>query len=203
MGRAYIATAAGRICKVVPCEGCLTTYFYEMDRAAEGRGDSDQAKERAEEYLRQKLAQEFDIVPCPHCGQYQSYMTPEVRWGHLHRLRVLGILLLLVAIVFFGGYLLMFFSSSYTAEVLLRMRVCLAVAVALGVNATGLLIVKFVLTRRYDPNNAAELEARLRLAGSRCISKDEFERIREDAIDDAIKAMKEAELPEFLRKKKE
>jgi hypothetical protein len=212
----YTATAAGRVCKIVPCEKCAAEYFYQMERSAEGAGTSflffghEGARERAasaaEENLRQTLMQEFDIVPCPHCGHYQSYMVPTVRWAHLAWLRTCAILLLVVAVIIFVVYVMMFLSSSYTADVLLRMRICLILALALGIPAMVALVTKFVLTRRYDPNNPAEADDRIRLAKARCITWEEFERIMEAAIDKAIENMKSSEasneLPAFLKRKK-
>lgn len=209
----YTATVAGRICKAVPCESCGATFFYEMVRSAaaastsvfflDTAGAKDRASNEAEKNLRQTLASEFDIVPCPHCGHYQDCMTPAVRSKHLAWLLAVGIVLLLVAMAFFAGYLLMYFSSSYTAAVLLRMRVCLAAAAATGVPGLGMLIAKFVLARRYDPNNPAELAKRLELARSRCIPYEEFEKLMEAAIEKAVQEMKSAsELPEFLRRKR-
>jgi hypothetical protein len=212
-GRSYTATAAGRACKIVPCENCGVEYFYvlEVSAAAVGTesfffGNGD-AKERAvtdaEAAVRRALKDAFQIVPCPHCGHYQSYMTPTPREAHLAWLRTLGIVLVILALVFFLAYFLMSLSASYTAEVLLKMRICLVMTIVVGISAVAVLASKFIRTRRYDPNNAAELDNRLRYARSVCITWEVFEKLGEAALEQAVEQMKSSnELPEFLRRKK-
>ena len=129
-------------------------------------------------------------------------MTPTVRWAHLAWLRVVGILLLILAAIVFGVYLMLSLTSSYTADILQKMRICLTVSLIIGIPAVALLATKFMLTRRYDANNEAERENRIRFAKERCISWDEFEKIMAAALDNAVQQMQSSELPEFLRKKK-
>ena len=57
------------------------------------------------------------------------------------------------------------------------MRVCLSGASTIGGSGIALLILKLVLSLRYDPNNSQEREERLRCARSRTISKDELEKM--------------------------
>jgi len=116
-------------------------------------------------------------------------------------MRVLGIVLTLIGALFFAGFLMMYFSASHTPGVLLRMRVCLLTALAIGVPGIAILVTKFIRTRRYDHNGPAEVNQRLALARSRCISKEHFESLMADAIEEAIKKKKANELPEFLRRK--
>jgi DNA-directed RNA polymerase subunit RPC12/RpoP len=79
---------SGSATKEVLCEKCGNRFFYEMTKTVTGVGSSPYflidgtakrvAARRAESQLQYALAHDIRIVPCPHCGWYQSEMVRRV-----------------------------------------------------------------------------------------------------------------------------
>ena len=84
----YTATRNGQVFKFVPCEECSTEYVYVLERECVGLGTSfyslneegaaEHAVSAADDTLKQSLENDFDAVPCPHCGHYQRFMFPKL-----------------------------------------------------------------------------------------------------------------------------
>lgn len=88
--KSYTATAEGSIWKVLECEHCRTLFAYQMQRRSQGDGFSPlfldnqgaqvRALDTAKENLMKQLEADFDTIPCPECGKYQTFMFFRIRW---------------------------------------------------------------------------------------------------------------------------
>jgi hypothetical protein len=107
-------------------------------------------------------------------------MVPLARGAYYAWLRVLGWCLLAAGLIFFGFYFLSSLSSSYTATVLARMSFCLATAELCTAAAVIACILKIFLSKRYDPNNHAELPRRMQMAKTMTISKERLEEMMQE-----------------------
>src|SRR5665213_52486 len=91
----YTAYGGGRVWKQVPCENCSTVYVYELEREAIGSAHEtspistllifsdapekvNEANSSMNDTLQQYLENDFDPVPCPVCGHYQSFMFAKI-----------------------------------------------------------------------------------------------------------------------------
>jgi hypothetical protein len=182
--RRYRATLTGTAAKRVHCESCHGEYVYQMERTATGRGtsilflDNEGAQSRAgrdaENKVRSKLEREIDVVPCPLCGWYQATMVPKLRWKHRGWIRLLGFVLLGVATLRFGLSFLEGPLKNPTRPWWHRTSAMVAGACA-SIGA-GLLIIKVIVSKRYDPNSADQ-DARIALGKSRAITKERLEQL--------------------------
>lgn len=85
----FTTTQTGQVVKAVVCEKCQTEYFYVLSRKSVGHGTAvygigqasaaKHASAVAEKSLKQKLEQEVDLVPCPHCHGLNQEMVEQYR----------------------------------------------------------------------------------------------------------------------------
>ncbi len=183
----YTATAEGSRVKFVPCEHCSVEYVYVIEREAMGSGTSmymlnnegaaDRAASAAGETLSNVLENDFDPIPCPECGHYQRYMFPKLLgntglWVRLVLLVVivLGCLAAVNAIYRSLSYLLHLVGGSL-GQLIAAWLILLAPVVA----GFGLSILNNALIRRFDPNEG-DPQARIAIARTRAITREEFEK---------------------------
>jgi hypothetical protein len=154
----------GTVVKKVFCENCKTDFIYEMTRKASASASPYLGIEEAEKKvvkeakkeLTNRLRGEIDAVPCPKCGWYQRAMFPIAREEYWAWFRGAGCLLILLAILL---------ALAYIAWPLPRDWAVVWVS-CFGIGY-ALLVFRKVMSLRYDPN-ATDLDARLKLARSRC-----------------------------------
>jgi hypothetical protein len=177
----YTVTLSGTTLKKVHCESCHAEYLYQMKRTARGSGtsllflDNQGAKERAsqdaENNLRGMLEREIEPVPCPICGCFQATMVPMVQREHRVLLRYSGIVLLVIAIV---ALWISFVEGPLRNVTITWWQTTSAmVAVACAAVGAGLVIIKVVLSRRYDPNSA-DRDVRIALGKSRAVTTEQL-----------------------------
>jgi len=86
----WTARVSGSKTKEIKCQSCEKIYRIKVERTAYGSASAGpygiygnagarRSFNKADENLADKLELEFDPVPCPHCGRYQSYMFYQVR----------------------------------------------------------------------------------------------------------------------------
>jgi hypothetical protein len=140
----------------------------------DNQGARERADQDAEQNLRGMLEREIEAVPCPICGWFQAAMVPKVQREHRVLLRDLGVVLIGIAIVAFW---LSFLEGALRNRTLPWWQATSAmVAAACACVGAGLLIVKVILSRRYDPNSA-DRDARIALGKSRAITKEQLGQI--------------------------
>ncbi len=168
--RRMTAEAPGQTTKVVCCEACGRSYAYELKRIGVG---ADAA--RAAENLKEKLEVGIEAIPCPACGWYQSDMIPEARKLYRRWMVYVGqcltVGLIPVAVfgeVIYAGYADLDKQPALPWPIFVAGLVCL---LAVGI---GMLIGRYKLAQRYDPNEEDE-EARKRCGQSRAILLSEQE----------------------------
>jgi hypothetical protein len=180
----YLAEATGSTRVRLTCRGCQARYSYRLTRTAVARGTGygavsdvrkDLADERAEQLLADRLAQEFDCVPCPRCGDYQPTMVARLKGDEHRELLKYQSSLLLVAVlcavpcVLVAAALIMAPGGDSDGAVLLGVGAAVAGCCAV----VGLWM--WVWNRRtyaartaaFDPNDPSELSTRLALARRR------------------------------------
>jgi hypothetical protein len=187
----YSVQVAGIVWKTVQCDRCRAEYAYQMERTGIGSGISllfldnhgaqTRAQREAEHELCERLAREFDAVPCPKCGQFPNYMLPALRRWYLRWMRWVGLVLLLLAAISFGLYYLVSLSSSHTAKVLQAMHITFLAGSVSGIAGAGMVALRIILSRRYDPNDPSEAEARISYGQTQTISKQELEKMTQEA----------------------
>jgi hypothetical protein len=165
-GERRICTVTSGARKLVVCEHCHKAYVYLAFRQGQGTGENylwlmgeqaeEQARREAEAEVESRLAEAIEPVPCPGCGWYQANMIEPARSHHLYRWHRAGFWLVL-----FGGVLMFFFwlFHEYFPEwppghVGFRLTQAAVLAGA------ALMIIRFVLAQRYQPNSLP-LEHRL------------------------------------------
>jgi hypothetical protein len=195
----HTASILGRAPKIVSCEGCSTEYVYIIERESTGSeystgfmgvmpffSDNRSAKTRVEasakEGLKGLLEEEFDAVPCPLCGHYQKHMfaklePPKSDWHSTWMLVtiVVGLLALLPAL----KYTLQFFDAQGNSghfEMLAFWGAFLAMVLAYA----GLSRLDQRRISRFNPNTAADQDARIAIGKSRAITKVEYDAIQHE-----------------------
>jgi hypothetical protein len=91
VGKRFDATQVGSIVVGVACDQCGCEYFYELTRRGSGGSEAPygigaasaarSAQEQAERDLRQRLALEADLVPCPKCNWINDELIRGYRLG--------------------------------------------------------------------------------------------------------------------------
>jgi hypothetical protein len=177
----YTVTLSGTTLKEVHCESCHAEYVYQIKRTAGGTGtsllflDNQGARERADQdaknNLRAILEREIDVVPCPICGWYQATMVLKVQRGHGVFMRDLGIVLLVIAS---AAFYFSFLEGAPGNRALpwWHTTSAMVAAACAGIGA-GLVIIKVILSRRYDPNSA-DRDTRIALGKARAITKEQL-----------------------------
>lgn len=182
----YTATVNGQVLKLVPCENCATEYVYVLKRENTGTAtsfylglDAEEQKQlvsNAEETLREYLANDFDPVPCPVCGHYQSYMFPKLMktgclWGVVAPVAVLvvgalsAVGVVVRAIEYFGRP---------GDQTLWRLAgPCTGLGVA-GLIGAGLWAAQRARVRNFDPNTEDQ-QARVERGRKRAVTKSQLE----------------------------
>ena len=183
VGATFEATHAASVEKEVRCEKCQAEYVYWMRRSATGHGMSllfadnegarDRAASRAEASVRRKLERGCDVVPCPACGWIQAHMLPKARRAHRAWMRMASLVLFILgALVFLPIAVGQSIPPSASPPVVLglfaAMGLCCGAAVVL-------LVAKFILSWRYDPN-ADDEASRLRLGRMRAALRQELDK---------------------------
>jgi hypothetical protein len=152
-----VVEAQGQTIKEVRCEACERCYTYELKRFGFGTDST-----RAAEDLKEKLDVGFEVIPCPDCGWYQANMLPEMRRRHrrwmVHLGQCLTVGLVPVAVlgtVIYAGF------ADQEIEPTIPWPVFVAGLVCVFAAGIYLLIRRYKLAQRYDPNEEAK-EARKR-----------------------------------------
>jgi hypothetical protein len=101
VGGRFTTEVSGSRWKRTRCEGCGNEYVYLMSRNGKGSGSSpyfldnvgaqSESRMSAAEDLSSSLSHDFDIVACPDCGLYQSYMLRRLKWRTWSWALVLGL----------------------------------------------------------------------------------------------------------------
>jgi hypothetical protein len=161
--RRYQAEVTDAETRRVVCERCRTEYQYQVVRKAKGDGTSlylldnegaeRRAEERAERALNRKMRTAIEPHPCPECHWMQSEMVHELRRRSYPVLfwtfGVVIPILLGVVLWFVVQVGTEYFSSSLEAPAL---RLALALVAGLGVSLLIGQGLRYLLTRRIDPN---------------------------------------------------
>src|SRR4051794_27489036 len=141
-------SAWGTNVRFVTCQPCGHSFAYRLARAASGGTQA-----RARERVRRALQAECDPVPCPACGAYQPDVVRRLRGEHLGWMRAAGL-----AVSAVGAFACALgFVLGWTAWP--------AILSVVGAGL-GLVLLRVVLARRFDPNDPAGAEAR-KAAGKR------------------------------------
>jgi hypothetical protein len=161
--RSRTALAQGQTAKVVSCEKCQRRYAYELWRSGYNA-----------EHLKQLLATEFEAIPCPACGWYQSNMIPKVRkrhrrWMiHVGQCLTVGLITVMLISLLINGY------PEFQGDPRIPWPIFVAVLVCLFAVGIGLIIWRSKLAQSSDPN-AEDVEARKSYGRSRTIFMSEHE----------------------------
>jgi hypothetical protein len=198
----HVATVTRCAIKETPCESCGHSYFYLLTRSVKVRvstwdqiragadGAIHQGLHLAHIALEKALASDFDAVPCPACGWYQTCMLPLARAkrfglvsGPALAWLLVGGLTLLAATVLTSASRLS--GESFVLDVLIC-GLAWAVACAGLVAGAVSLIRYFRLRRSYDPNSEPvvvrkELGLLMTLSGDR-LDQMKAELQRRDAL---------------------
>jgi hypothetical protein len=185
----YTATVNGRIVKLVPCEHCQTEYVYVLEREGVGAGASvygismhglneapgEHAVGAAQDTLQQYLENDFDPVPCPTCGLYQTFMFPKlykpVPWVQIIRLFSLMVACLtsVIALYWVFAYL-----NRPGDQVLGRLIATSAQFAILVLIFFALGVVERSRVSRFNPNTEDQ-QVRIEKGRSRAVTRAEFE----------------------------
>jgi hypothetical protein len=179
--QSYFAEATGSTRVRLTCRGCRARYSYRLTRTAIARATEfgavsdvrkDLAHDRAEQLLADQLAQEFDCVPCPRCGDYQPAMVARLKGEEHRELLKYQSTLLLVAVLcavpcaLVAAALILAPGGESDGAALLG----LGAAVAGCCSVVCLWMWEWnrrayaARTAAFDPNDPAELDERLALA---------------------------------------
>jgi hypothetical protein len=184
-GMDYTSTASGAVLKRVVCEHCQAEYAYTLERSAIGEGTSllfidnegaaQRASSRAEQELQRKLERGIDVVPCPACGWIQKNMIPRVRREYRRwMLYAAGLLIFIPLLVAFIGGVAN--EGGYDEGPHIPWPIFLGTLGALVFLGLGLLVVRFVTIRRYDPNSQ-DAETRKRIGQGRALLREQWEQL--------------------------
>jgi hypothetical protein len=181
----YTATVNGRVLKLVPCEYCTTEYVYVLERESKGTARcpysvlSEDGQARlvscAEESLQQYLANDFDPVPCPVCGNYQRFMFPKLMQAGCLSMVATAVVLLAGGLSVVGVMLqAVDYLDRPSDQALWRLAGAFAVLAVIGLIGAGLWATRRAQVRKFDPN-AKNKQARIALGRSRAVTRVEFE----------------------------
>lgn len=149
--------------KIIVCEKCSHEYPVQVHRTGEGVAQtapviqlvlgsaSHRAAEQAERSLAARLARGIEPVPCPRCRWLQNNMVNEIRrrsYGPLLWLGAGGLILT----IFFFWIAILFETRCFDIPMPQEGKVFLICLVCLGVVCIGLLIVRWQLVRKLEPN---------------------------------------------------
>jgi hypothetical protein len=175
------ATADGTDVKNVQCEACGFEYIYQLRRRVNGRAssflipDHQAAWQQANENLRHALAKACDPVPCPLCGWYQQPMIRRARQLKYRRFWLISLLLVIAtAILAAAGAIVVALMRQQGGPLPWLATVLFILAGAALVAAPVVVVLKFILSWSYDPNDA-DVESRIELGCSRAIGKETYE----------------------------
>jgi hypothetical protein len=181
-GTDYTATRSGVVVKFVQCVECDCGYAYEMERTIQasafsplglsGKASARAATEDAVRRLDRALRESCDPVPCPRCGWYQSNMVKRVRQIRLRWVKSTAFALFPLSILS-ALFALDFAAKQYWPLVGLG-----TLASLIGL-ACLLLIARYLLNRRYDPNTQPESK-RIAIGESLSLSRAEYRRLMLD-----------------------
>jgi hypothetical protein len=180
----YTSTASGAVLKLVRCEQCAAEYVYQMQRTATGGGTSllfldnegaaDRAAARAEQSLQRKLERGVDLVPCPACGWYQQTMFVKARRQYRRWMLYAGLCLTLglIPVSFIGAVI----NAGPRDVPKIPWPLYFAGVLVLAAVGIALIVAKFILAARYDPNKQ-DVEHRKRVGQERALLRKDFERM--------------------------
>jgi hypothetical protein len=173
VGTEFIATEHGSVLNTVRCCNCHHVYGYQLNRSepggafslfsADNAGASERATAIARLALQQSLAKDYDPVPCPECGTYQPKMLPQLRGLHRSALRTAGVFILLALGIWWAVVALLAERLDWDVPGWVKTTV-LATAAPLGV---GLILLRWYLGSRYDPNGQPDVERRKEIGRKR------------------------------------
>lgn len=177
----FTANIEGKTEKEVTCEHCKEQYVYLLERKASGFGisvrglDDEGAQDRARIHAEQKLQNcfdnDYDLVPCPACGAYQSRMVASLRRSHKMWIWALAMLLALSAVPI--GLFTLF--RAVTTRFTPITYGTLGVAICLIITPLFLFRLHRQLGAKYDPN-AGDPEPRKQIAQERALLVKDLER---------------------------
>jgi hypothetical protein len=189
----YTATVRGRVLKLVQCENCPTEYVYVLDREGVGVGTSvyglyaeaaaDNAESGAQDALGQYLANDFDPIPCPTCGHYQTFMFPKLienrsPWAPLAVAATLVVGVLSLVGVMYWGVNYLERPSNYA---LTRLGMAASILVVAGLTEAGMSAAERNRVRRFDPNAEEDQPTRVAKGRSRAMTRADFEAMQPPA----------------------
>jgi hypothetical protein len=180
-------TKAGTTRKWVRCEHCDADFVYLMKREVVGTGISvrfmdyqgaaERAQESADAQLQQALEGHFELVPCPACGSYQSYMVERIRLKkRSNALFTTGILLMIVSAISGLSLARNLFDGTLDADsVLVKVAAVASIIAFLG----GLTLLWLWISRsnNYDPNRLEGAEERISFGKRMACLKKDYERM--------------------------
>jgi hypothetical protein len=188
IGTNFTATMSGTVRKWVRCEHCAAEFVYLMQRTVAGSGfivlsidgarASQRAQATAERQLEKSLEHDFELVPCPSCGSYQSYMVERLRTKSRSDLLFLAALLLMVVFGFaalLSGMELL--SGQLDAAEVAARETSLLVSLLAFVGAGALLYLYYKSPRRFDPNVAEGVNERIAFGKQMACLKEDYERM--------------------------
>ena len=170
----YTATVEATAVRLVACEECDTEYVYQLERSAEGYGNSiymldnkgakKRAMRKAKDELARKMKNACEAIPCPECGHVQDHMLPKARFDRAVLIGLIAIptVLLMIGMLFVGEY-----TRLGKLAYALSGLSCLA---TLGVGIFAL-----VVYTSYNPNRKPEAE-RIALGEEKAARRKAFEK---------------------------
>jgi hypothetical protein len=184
VGTDVTVTVHGSILMTVRCQRCQHVYLYEMFRSEPGGSfsllslDNEGAAAKgaviAEVALRQSLEKDCDPVPCPECGTYQPNMLPQLRHEHRRDLRKAGIRILLAAGLCFA---LTRLAADPLDEIVPNWITWMAWAAA-SLAGAGLIVYRWYLGSRHDPNSQPDIEHRKEIGRQRVAETERYIALR-------------------------
>jgi hypothetical protein len=164
---------SGTTVKEIVCAKCRTKYAYAINRTAQGYGTTlynaddegamKQAKENAQAILKNTLETAIELVPCPHCGDYQPDMVASLKNVHLKWLYLPAAASLLAGIL--AGFLAYAQSSS----------ILMYCAAAFVLAAAGLVVFRLQAASAVNPN-AGDPKERIELGQRLVLFKNDTRR---------------------------
>jgi hypothetical protein len=157
-------------------------FVYQMRRTAAGSETGyhdikagEIAVRRAEDRLEQMLTTDFDTVPCPKCGHFQSFMIQRIRERHCPRgLYHAGILLLILCAPFALAYPVV--TSGHQVQAA-EMDVLGAVSIVgtLGcLLSAGLIWRYYRRLKQFDLNQELGVEERIEIGRTKALGRDDY-----------------------------
>jgi hypothetical protein len=180
IGTDVTVTVRGSVLMTVRCQRCQHVYFYEMFRSEPGgsfsllsldnEGAAAKGEAIAQVALRQSLEKGCDPVPCPECGTYQPNMLPQLRHEHRRDLRKAGVRILLAAGLCFALTRLV---ADPLDEIVPNWITWMAWAAA-SLAGAGLIVYRWYLGSRHDPNSRTDIEHRKEIGRQRVAEAERY-----------------------------